>query len=172
MNPSSSSSPIAVVGSGRMGRGISLSFAFSGYAVQLFDSEERSEEAFGELSASIEQEIKTEMNFLQRLQLVSAQQALDIAARVTVVARSDSAAYLAQAEFLFEAVAEVLEIKRSTYTWLNTVVADTAVIGSTTSTILVDTLAEFVNHNSRFLNTHWLNPALLMPLVEMSPGQH
>jgi 3-hydroxybutyryl-CoA dehydrogenase len=73
---------------------------------------------------------------------------------------------------VFEAVAEVLDIKQATYAWLNTVVADNAIIGSTTSTMLVDTLAEFVTHNNRFLNTHWLNPALLMPLVEMSPGKN
>jgi 3-hydroxybutyryl-CoA dehydrogenase len=165
-------SRIAVVGAGRMGRGISLSFAFSGYTVQLFDSEERNAEAFAELTESVLEEIQTELGFLERLQLVTAAQAKEIATRITVVARSASAEHLGQADFVFEAVAEVLDIKQSTYAWLNSVVADTAIIGSTTSTILVDTLAEFVEHNSRFLNTHWLNPALLMPLVEMSPGQY
>ena len=43
---------------------------------------------------------------------------------------------------------------------------------STTSTMLVDTLAEFVTHKERFINAHWLNPAYLVPLVEMSPGKH
>ncbi|MBE9539619.1 MAG: 3-hydroxybutyryl-CoA dehydrogenase [Proteobacteria bacterium] len=165
-------SRIAVVGAGRMGRGISLSFAFSGYTVQLFDSEERSAEAFAELTESVLEEIQTELVFLERLQLVTAAQAKKIATRISVVARSASAEHLGRADFVFEAVAEVLDIKQSTYAWLNSVVADDAVIGSTTSTILVDTLAEFVDNNSRFLNTHWLNPALLMPLVEMSPGKH
>ena len=73
-------------------------------------------------------------------------------------------------DFVFEAVAEVLDIKQATYSWLNTVLNERAIIGSTTSTMVVDTLAEFVANKGRFLNTHWLNPALLMPLVEMSPG--
>ena len=164
--------PIAVVGAGRMGRGISLSFAFSGYPVHLFDSEEREAEAFATLAEAVAQEIDTELGFLQRLQLISSAQARKIAARVTVIARAEASASLREADFVFEAVAEVLEIKQSTYSWLNTVLNERAIIGSTTSTMLVDTLAEFVANNSRFLNTHWLNPALLMPLVEMSPGRH
>jgi 3-hydroxybutyryl-CoA dehydrogenase len=166
------SNRIAVVGAGRMGRGISLSFAFSGFPVHLIDSEERSPEAFTELAESIKQEIATELGFMQRLQIVSPEQAQNIADRITIIARPAAANILGQTDFVFEAVAEVLEIKRATYTWLNTVVADKAIIGSTTSTMLVDTLAEFVERNNRFLVTHWLNPALLMPLVEMSPGQH
>jgi 3-hydroxybutyryl-CoA dehydrogenase len=163
---------IAVVGAGRMGRGISLSFAFSGYPVQLFDSEERSAENFAELADSVAQEMETELQFLQRLSLVSAVQAETIAARIELLPRSAAAASLVDVDFVFEAVAERLEVKQSTYAWLNGVLPDDTVIGSTTSTMLVDTLAEFVDIKNRFLNTHWLNPALLMPLVEMSPGQH
>ena len=163
---------IAVVGAGRMGRGISLSFAFSGYPVQLLDSEERSPEDFAELAESVSREMQTELQFLQGLQLVSSAQAEIIATRISVLPRSAAVQALVDVEFVFEAVAELLEVKQSTYQWLNSVLPDTAVIGSTTSTILVDTLAEFIEVKSRFLNTHWLNPALLMPLVEMSPGQH
>jgi len=155
-----------------MGRGISLAFAFSGYPVQLVDSEERSAEDFVELAESVSAEIDTELQFLQRLSLVSTAQAETIAARITVLPRAAAGEALVDVEFVFEAVAELLEVKQSTYDWLNGVLPDTAIIGSTTSTMLVDTLAEFVDIKNRFLNTHWLNPALLMPLVEMSPGQH
>lgn len=172
MNSNNRSVRIAVIGAGRMGRGIALSFAFSGYQLHLCDSEERSDEAFSELADSVAREIETELKLLQRLQLVSAEQAQRIANRILVVARSASAVPLGQADFVFEAVAEILEVKRSTYAWLNTVMPNTAVIGSTTSSMLVDTLAEFVANSNRFLNTHWLNPALLMPLIEMSPGQN
>jgi 3-hydroxybutyryl-CoA dehydrogenase len=160
---------IAVVGAGRMGRGISLSFAFSGYAVQLCDSEERSAGDFSALAESVQQEIDTELDFLQQLQLVSPAQAGEIARRITVVSRPEAVQPLGDADFVFEAVAEVLDIKASTYRWLNTVVSDGAVIGSTTSTMLVDTLAEFVALPQRFLNTHWLNPALLMPGIGKLP---
>jgi 3-hydroxybutyryl-CoA dehydrogenase len=163
---------IAVIGAGRMGSGISLSFAFAGHSVQLVDSEERSAQDFAQLSASVREGIATELGFMARLQLVTEEQSQQIAARISVIARAEAADLLSRTEFAFEAVAEVLDIKQATYAWLNTVLSSTAIIGSTTSTMLVNTLAEFVEHKERFLNTHWLNPALLMPLVEMSPGEH
>ena len=165
-------SRIAAVGAGRMGRGIALSFAFGGYEVTLCDSEERSAEDFSELVASVQEEMAKELATLQTLQLLSKEQGEAVAARVNIVSRPDAADYLAQADFAFEAVAEVLEIKESTYAWLSTVVGDDTVIGSTTSTMLVDTLSAFIAKPDRFLVTHWLNPALLMPLVEVSPGEH
>ncbi|MCB1678879.1 MAG: 3-hydroxybutyryl-CoA dehydrogenase [Halioglobus sp.] len=172
MTDPTAAQPVAVVGAGRMGRGIALSFAFSGYRVNLFDSEERDAAAFGALSEAVRSEMRTELALLQRLQLVSKAQAAAIAGRITLVARAAAREPLRQSDFLFEAVTEVLDVKQSTYAWLNETGADHTVIGSTTSTMLVDTLADFVDNKSRFLNTHWLNPALLMPLVEMSPGQH
>ncbi|MFT7595817.1 MAG: 3-hydroxybutyryl-CoA dehydrogenase, partial [Paracoccaceae bacterium] len=45
-----------------------------------------------------------------------------------------------------------------------------AIIASTTSTILSNDLAGFVTNPQRFLNAHWLNPAFLVPLVELSPA--
>jgi 3-hydroxybutyryl-CoA dehydrogenase len=37
--------------------------------------------------------------------------------------------------------------------------------------MLADTLAEMVTHPGRFLNAHFLNPAYLIPLVEVSPSR-
>ena len=39
---------------------------------------------------------------------------------------------------------------------------------STTSSILVTQLAPLIAHPERFLNLHWLNPAYLIPVVELS----
>lgn len=161
---------ICVVGAGRMGRGIALSFAFGGYRVILCDSEERSAEDFAALAAELKEEVQRELSNLTQLQLLSDQQAAAVASRLELVSRPDASGPLSGADFVFEAVLELLEVKQATYSWLNTVVADEAVIGSTTSTMLVNTLAAFVDRPERFLNTHWLNPALLMPLVEVSPG--
>ena len=42
------------------------------------------------------------------------------------------------------------------------------IIASTTSTMQVEDLAQYVTLPERFLNAHWLNPAFLIPLVEVS----
>ena len=71
---------------------------------------------------------------------------------------------------IFEGVPEVAAVKHEALAWASGLAAPGAVIASTTSTILVDELAPAVRHPGRFLNAHWLNPAYLVPLVELSAG--
>jgi len=163
-------SNIAVAGAGRMGRGIALSFAWAGFPVILVDSEERSPEAFAGLAASTGAELRAECQSLVAAGIVPPAVADEITARVAVVARAESHQPLQSAEVVFEAVTEVLAIKQSTYAWLSDAVSETAILASTTSTMLADTLAGFVTHAERFTNAHWLNPAFLVPLVEISPA--
>lgn len=161
---------IAIAGAGRMGRGIALSFAYAGYPVALLDSEERSEGDFAELVTSVMSELAAELQFLQSVTVISAEQAAAIQQRVGVSPQSSGADILSAADFVFEAVTEVLEIKQSTYAWLNEHVSPRAIISSTTSTMSPDTLARFLDDGERFCNAHWLNPAYLMPLVEVCPA--
>jgi 3-hydroxybutyryl-CoA dehydrogenase len=67
-------------------------------------------------------------------------------------------------------VPEVVDLKRDALAAASKCVGPEIIIASTTSTILVDDLSGSVEHARRFLNVHWLNPAYLIPLVEISPG--
>ena len=80
------------------------------------------------------------------------------------------AAALAGAGIVFEGVPEVVDLKREVLAAASKCVGPDVIIASTTSTILVDDLSGAVEHPERFLNVHWLNPAYLIPLVEISPG--
>ena len=71
---------------------------------------------------------------------------------------------------IFEGVPEVPDLKREVLARISALAGPQPIIASTTSTILVDDLAAAVAHPQRFLNAHWLNPAFLVPLVELSPG--
>jgi 3-hydroxybutyryl-CoA dehydrogenase len=71
---------------------------------------------------------------------------------------------------VFEGVPEVVELKREVLAAASKSVRPDVIIASTTSTILVDDLSGAVANPGRFLNVHWLNPAYLIPLVEVSPG--
>jgi 3-hydroxybutyryl-CoA dehydrogenase len=73
---------------------------------------------------------------------------------------------------IFEGVPEILEVKLDALTRASRLARPDAIIASTTSTILVDQLSSAVVNPQRFLNAHWLNPAFLIPLVELSPGTH
>jgi 3-hydroxybutyryl-CoA dehydrogenase len=162
---------IAVVGAGRMGRGIAITFAYAGYPVSIVDSEQRPQEDFAELSVSVNEEVEAELKFLHETGIISVAQTKQMKKRVDVVSKEESGVTFKKAAFIFEAVSEVVEIKQSTYSWLNSCVSDSAIIASTTSTMLANTLAEFVDKPERFSNAHWLNPAYLMPLIEISPSE-
>jgi len=77
---------------------------------------------------------------------------------------------LAGAGLVFEGVPEVVDLKREVLAAASKCVRPEIIIASTTSTILVDDISGAVEHPERFLNVHWLNPAYLIPLVEISPG--
>ena len=80
------------------------------------------------------------------------------------------AAALAGAGIVFEGVPEVVDLKREGLSAASKCVGPDIVIASTPSTILVDDLSGAVENPRRFLNVHWLNPAYLIPLVEIAPG--
>jgi len=165
-------SKIAIAGCGRMGRGIAIAFAYAGRAVSLIDSEERSEQAFAGLEAEVRGELKLELRLLSDIGLISPQQVDSLDQRIELRSRNKCLDTLQQADFVFEAVAEVADIKESTYAWLSDSASDQAIFASTTSTMLADTLAGFVANRRRYTNAHWLNPAYLMPLIEVSPSKH
>lgn len=160
---------IAAVGAGRMGRGIALAFAYAGRPVTIVDIKPRTAAAFASLEADARAEIGRDLAFLVRAGLIDEAAATAAAARVTVVDAPDAAGAIGAAAVVFEGVPEVLEVKREALAMIGDHAAPDALVVSTTSTMSADILAEFVPDPGRFLNAHWLNPAHLMPLVEVSP---
>lgn len=62
-----------------------------------------------------------------------------------------------------------MEAKAEALAFACAALADDAIVASTSSSFLSTALAAMVTNPSRFLNAHWLNPAHLIPLVEVSP---
>jgi 3-hydroxybutyryl-CoA dehydrogenase len=164
--------PIACLGAGRMGRGIAVVFAYAGHDVALVDFKARDAAAFAKLSGEALAEVRNVLRLLARFGLFEEAAADGIAARVSVVAESRAQAALSSASIVFEGVPEVLDLKREALARASTLAGPKPIIASTTSTILVDDLSGAVERPQRFLNAHWLNPAFLVPLVEVSPGKH
>lgn len=158
----------AAVGAGRMGRGIAIAFAYAGYRVALIDLRERTPEAWRTLHDEALAEIAGSLTGLARLGVVDAAQVDAIAARVEMFDAKGAAAALAGAELVFEGVPETLAAKREAFARINAHCRPDAILTSTTSSILVTQIAEFVERPERFLNIHWLNPAYLIPVVELS----
>jgi 3-hydroxybutyryl-CoA dehydrogenase len=163
---------IACLGAGRMGRGIAVAFAYAGHGVTMIDVKAgRSEAQFGKLAAEALDEVGKTLASLSRFGLLTEAEAGTVMARVSVVPERESAATLAAAGMIFEGVPEVVELKRDVLGAASRAAGPDAIIASTTSTILVDDLSGAIARPERFLNVHWLNPAYLIPLVEISPGK-
>ena len=162
----------AAVGAGRMGRGIAIAFAYAGRRISLIDLRERSAEAWHKLRAEAQAEIEASLAGLAQLGVLEAAQIQGIAARVNFVKAADAPAALQAADLVFEGVPETLSAKRETFEQLNRHCRLDAILTSTTSSILVTQLAALVHRPERFLNMHWLNPAYVIPVVELSchPG--
>ncbi|MDA3642470.1 3-hydroxyacyl-CoA dehydrogenase NAD-binding domain-containing protein [Saccharopolyspora indica] len=149
---------IAVIGAGRMGEGIALTFLAAGLPVVLADVKERTDDERSAYCGRVRDRLAEQLRAK-----VGDDAAL---AGLTVCGRET--AELSGAAVVFEAVPEVIEVKREALAWACTRVGESAVIASTTSTFLVTEIAKLVDRPGRVVNAHWLNPADLMPLVEVS----
>ncbi len=150
---------IAVVGSGYMGGGIAQVLALAGHTVRIAD-----------VSAEIAQQN------LERLIRETGQFVADglfpddAVERVTahLSAAESIEAAVADADFIEEAVPEKLAIKHETLRRISAAARPDAVIGSNTSTILIESLAEAVTGPERFLGVHFSNPAPFIPASNSS----
>ena len=158
----------AAVGAGRMGRGIAIAFAYAGHRISLVDLRVRSDAAWQTLHDEARAEIAGSLAGLAQLGVLTREQVPEIAARIELVSAADAPRALAAAELVFEGVPETLAAKREAFAQINAHCRADAILTSTTSSILVTQIAEFVLRPERFLNIHWLNPAYVIPVVELS----
>ncbi|MDN7946896.1 3-hydroxybutyryl-CoA dehydrogenase [Burkholderia multivorans] len=168
MMPAAELTRVHVLGAGRMGQGIALAFAFAGLDVTLIDFKAR--DAAGRLAFDrrTRDELARPLHAQVALGRIDAAQADAALARIAHVAREGAADAIRDAQVVFEALPEVLDAKADALRWLDAHVDADATIASTTSTFVVTELQRHVARPARVLNAHWLNPALLMPLVEIS----
>jgi 3-hydroxybutyryl-CoA dehydrogenase len=163
---------IACLGAGRMGRGIAAVFAYAGHPVEIVDFKPRSPEDFARVKSDALGEVRDTLQMLAQLGMFDERAVDIIAARVSVVSEAEAGKSLSSSPVIFEGVPEMLDLKRDALARASKLAAPDSIIASTTSTILVDDLSDKIDKPERFLNAHWLNPAYLVPLVEVSPGRY
>jgi len=162
------SETVAVLGPGRIGRQIALTFALAGHHVVLVDLKDRSV-ADSELAlADARREIARDVALMVEEQVVPEDEAARGLERIEErIGLGD----LGACAFVQEALPESVELKRATFTRLSEVISADAIVASASSTISPSHLADAVARPERFLVAHWLNPAHIIPLVEVVPGR-
>jgi 3-hydroxybutyryl-CoA dehydrogenase len=90
-------------------------------------------------------------------------------ARVVATDRVDAAAH---ADLVVEAVFEDVDIKTRLWAELDAVASPAAILGTNTSSISIDRLAQAVppERRPRFVGVHFFSPVPVMPLIELIRG--
>ena len=152
-----------------MGRGIGHVFAWAGYGVDIIDFKPRPAGEHARIAEAARAEIAANLGLLRELgELADVERILR---RIRFVSNDDAPAALSAADVVFEGVTETEEAKRDAFARAGRHLRPDAIIASTTSSMLADKLAAMVTKPERFLNAHFLNPAYLIPLVEVSPAR-
>jgi 3-hydroxybutyryl-CoA dehydrogenase len=157
----------AVVGAGRIGRQIALAFALGGCRVRLRDVKPRPRADAEAVLADARREIERDLGLMVDEAVIEPAEAAEALARIEAGVGLDG---LDGCEFVQEALPELVDVKREAFGRLRGRVSDDALIASTSSTISPRHLADAVPGPERFLVAHWLNPAHVIPLVEVVAG--
>jgi 3-hydroxybutyryl-CoA dehydrogenase len=169
----SAPSTVAVAGLGRMGVGIAVACAIAGATVWLLDLKVRPAEESEQAQGSAQARVREALGLLEAIGLLSEGQVDQCERRIRYASRDEALAEVlprSELSCIFEAVPEVLTAKQEALSALDSAARSSVPIASTTSSFLATELAQYLATPQRFLNTHWLNPAFLMPLVEVSPS--
>jgi len=77
-----------------------------------------------------------------------------------------------EADFVIEAVIEVLDIKRKLFSELDKFSPKHAILATNSSFIVSSRIIDVTSRLDKVLNMHFFNPALVMKLVEVVQGPH
>jgi 3-hydroxybutyryl-CoA dehydrogenase len=154
---------IAVIGAGNMGHQIALLCALHGFKTTCTDVQPavlKKAEAFAD--AYLPERVKK-----GKLTQPQADQAR---ANLSFTPSLEQA--VKDADYVIEAVVEVLDVKRQVFADLDKLAPPHAILATNSSYIVSSRLADATRRPDKVLNLHFFNPALAMKLVEVVQGPH
>lgn len=158
---------ITVIGAGTMGHGIAGQAARCGAFVTLFDTQPDA------LQSGL-QHIQNSYQGAIRRGKMSEDEVAEAWARIRPADLNQEKALAAaclEATLVIEAAPERLELKRAIFTEVESVVSETTLLATNTSSLSIDKIAEALNHPARFIGMHFFNPVAIMPLLELVRGE-
>lgn len=150
---------IGIIGSGAMGTGIAQVALFAGEEVAIYDT----------AAASLE---KSKQTLLAQIQRGIEKGKLDANAQTELMSHVTFASALedmGQCDWIIEAIVENLDVKKSVFAQLDTLMPN-ALLCSNTSSLSLTAIASACKNPERVWGIHFFNPAAIMPLVEIIPA--
>ena len=154
---------IAVIGAGNMGHQIVTLCGMHGYKSICIETNEeilKKAEAFVDryLPGRVEKERLTEEQAKQARENIKFTSSLEDAVK--------------EADYVIEAIFEVLDVKRKLFADLDKMAPPHAILATNSSAIVSSRIADVTSRPEKVVNLHFFNPALVMKLVEVVQGPH
>jgi 3-hydroxybutyryl-CoA dehydrogenase len=154
---------IAVIGAGNMGHQIAMLCAIQGYKTVCTDINAeilKKAENFSDtyLAGRVEKERLTEAQARAARERISFTPSMEESVK--------------DADYVIEAVLEVLDLKRKIFADLDRMAPPHAILATNSSAIISSKIADATKRPEKVLNVHFFNPALVMKLVEVVQGPH
>ena len=141
---------IAILGGGLMGHGIAQVFAAAGHRVTITDpSSEARARILDRIGGNLD-DLDADRSALAQVEVVDSLKRC-----------------VADADWVFEAAPEKLELKQQIFADVERAAPPDAILASNTSVIPIGQIMTRVEGKHRALGTHWWNPPYLVPLVEV-----
>ncbi len=154
---------ISIIGAGNMGHQISLQCALKGFDTVCTDV---SEAMLKKADAFVDSYLSGRVGKGKLTQEEAK------ATRSRIRFTPDLKDAVKDADFVIEAVLEVLDIKRKLFADLDQMAPPHAILATNSSAIVSSRIADVTNRPDKVLNLHFFNPALVMKLVEVVQGPH
>ncbi len=154
---------ICVVGAGNMGHQISLLCAIHGYKTTCTD-------VVPEILKKAEKFADTYLP--GRVEKGKMTKEVAEQARKNISFTPDLKEAAKDADYVIEAVLEILDVKRKLFAQLDQVAPPQAILATNSSYIVSSLIADATKRPSKVVNMHFFNPALVMKLVEVVKGPH
>ncbi|MFN4234390.1 MAG: 3-hydroxyacyl-CoA dehydrogenase NAD-binding domain-containing protein [Bacteroidia bacterium] len=151
---------IGVIGSGAMGSGIAQVAAMAGHKVKVYDNN----------AAALQ---KAEANLKSTLVKLVEKQKIDESKANEIILNTHFTLSLNDFKdcgLIIEAIVEILEVKQKVFADLESIVNDSCILASNTSSLSIASISSACKKQDRVIGIHFFNPAPLMPLVEIIPS--
>jgi enoyl-CoA hydratase/3-hydroxyacyl-CoA dehydrogenase len=152
---------VAVMGAGDMGHGIAEVALLAGCKVAMRDIEQR----FVDRGLS---RIKESLDKLVEKQKITEENRKAMLANIETFV--DIAEAVKDADFVIEAVPEVMDLKKQVFQALDAAAPKHAILASNTSNMSITEIASTTKRPEQVVGFHFFNPAVLMKLVEVTKG--
>ena len=149
---------MAVIGLGTMGHGIAQTYAVAGCDVRVYDDYEPAR-------TSLLARVRANLASFVDAGLL-AEDAVEPALSRLIVCQSETEA-VEGADCVTEAIIEDLPTKQALLPRLESLVSDTTILASNSSTFPISQSGAGLKHPERALVTHWFNPPHIVPAVEV-----